>query len=306
MDYAAFLPARWRDRVDREPMSTVWRWRGHDVRVLRRPNRQAPARVLMVHGAGGHATALWPIASLLPDDHVDLAAMDLPLYGDTRSPDPGAVRYGHWVDLLCDFVADQDDGRPLMLLGASIGGLLAHEIAARTDRVAAVVATCLLDPQDWRARAAMTRLGPLGVLGGLAPRLLPTAIAHHRIPISWVARLSRMSRNPRLSRICTMDPRGGGVRVPLGFLTSYLAYRHTPPEQMLTPVTLAHPAKDAWTPLEISTRWLRRVAAPAEVAVLRECGHFPVEDPGLGDLVDAVTRVLERVVGTTSNGPARP
>lgn len=257
-DYAAYLPTHCRDGVEVDPSSTFWRWRGHEVRVLRRTARDAPVRMLLVHGGGGHAAALWPIASLVPGHLADLAAVDMPLYGETRSADPGSVRYDDWVEMLCDFVAEHDDGRPLVLLGASMGGLLAHEVAARTGRAAAVVATCLLDPRDWRARTVLTRFGPLGLLGGVASRLLPKALAHRRIPMTWVAALSKMSRNPDLSQVCTVDPRGGGVHVPLGFLTSFMGYRHTPPERMNTPVTLAHPAKDAWTPMEISTRWLRR------------------------------------------------
>ncbi len=252
-------------------------------------------RVLLVHGAGGHAAALWPVASLLPAEQVDLAAVDLPLYGRTTSADPAAVRYADWVALLQGLVAAEDDGRPLVLLGASIGGMLAHEVAATTGRVAAVVATCLLDPRDPRARAVMTRFGPLGVLGGPLARLLPHGLARRDIALSRVAALSRMSRDPGLSRLCATDPRGGGAQVPLGFLASYLTYPHTPPERMRTPVVLTHPAQDAWTPLEVSARWLRRVAAPAELVVLRGCGHFPVEEPGLQDLVGAVLRVADGV-----------
>lgn len=294
-DYAAFLPASWQERVELKPASTWWSWHGHDVHVLRRPNPDAPVRVLLIHGAGGHSAALWPIASLLPGHDVELAAVDLPLYGETTSPDPSAVRYQDWVSLLCDVVASEDDGRPLVLLGASIGGMLAYEVAARTGRAAAVVATSLLDPRDVRARSVITRFGPLGVLGGPLARLLPERLAGSHVPMSWVAALPKMSRNPGLSRLCTSDPRGGGAAVPLGFLTSYLTYRHSPPEGMATPVTLAHPAKDAWTPVEISTRWLRRIAAPAELVMLRECGHFPIEDPGLQDLVGAVSRVIRQV-----------
>jgi alpha-beta hydrolase superfamily lysophospholipase len=294
-EYAAFLPSTRQAQAELEPTSSWWRWRGHEVHILRRAEGRAPVRVLLIHGAGGHGAALWPVASLLPADRVDLAAVDLPLYGRTGSPDPAAVRYEDWVALLRDLVVAEDDGRPLVLLGASIGGMLAYEVAATTDRVAAVVATCLLDPRDPRARAVMTRFGPLGVLGGPLARLLPGALAGVRVGMSQVAALSRMSRDPGLSRLCATDPRGGGARVPLGFLASFLAYRHTPPEQMTrTPVTLAHPARDAWTPVEVSTRWLRRVAAPADLVVLRECGHFPVEEPGLSDLVSAVLRVADR------------
>lgn len=265
------------------------------MHVLRRVNPQAPVRVLLVHGAGGHSAALWPIASLLPDDRFELAAVDLPLYGATTSPDPAAVRYQDWVELLCEFVLSEDDDRPLVLLGASIGGMLAYEVAARTNRPSAVVATCLLDPRDPRARAVITRFGVLGVLGGPLARLLPDKLAKRRIPMSWAAALSKMSRDPGLSRLCAADPRGGGAKVPLGFLASFLTYRHTPPEKMRIPVTLAHPAQDAWTPVEISTRWLGHIAAPAELVMLRECGHFPIEDPGLADLVGAVKRVSQRV-----------
>lgn len=265
--------------------------------MLRRLNPNAPVRVLVVHGAGGHSGALWPIASLLPEGQVELAALDMPLYGRTISPDPAAVRYQNWVALLCEFIASEDDGRPLLLLGASIGGMLAYEVAAQSGRPAAVVATCLLDPRDPHVRAVMTRFGPLGILGGSLARFLPDRFARRPVPMSWVAALSKMSRDPGLARLCTADLRGGGAKVPLGFLASFMTYRHLPPEEMQIPVTLAHPAKDDWTPVELSMRWLSRVAAPAELVMLRECGHFPIEDPGLADLVNAVERLSQQVQG---------
>lgn len=296
-DYADFLPPSWRSEVDQDPASTWWNWNGHKVHVLRRVNPKASVRVLVVHGAGGHSAALWPVASLLPNDQFELTAVDLPLYGRTISPDPAAVRYQDWVALLCDFVLSEDDGRPLLLLGASIGGMLAYEVAARTRCPAAVVATCLLDPRDHRARAVITRFGRLGILCGPLARLLPEKFAGRMIPMSWVAALSKMSRNPGLAKLCAADLRGGGIRVPLGFLTSYMTYRHTLPEEMLTPVMLAHPAADAWTPVDLSTRWLSRITAPAELVMLRQCGHFPIEDPGLSDLVKAVERVSRQAKG---------
>lgn len=292
-DYAAFLPASWHDSVDLEPTSAWWTWQGYHVRVLRRMNPNAPVRVLLIHGAGGHSAALWPIASLLPKDQVELVAVDMPLYGHTKSPDPHAVRYQDWVRMLCEFILSEDDGRPLVLLGASIGGMLAYEVAARTGRPAAVVATSLLDPRDPRARAVITRFGPAGILGGPLAGFIPDTFKERLIPMSWVAALSKMSRDPELSRLCAADPRGGGAKVPIGFLTSFMTYRHVPPEEMQVPVTLAHPAKDAWTPVEISTRWLSRVAAPAKLVMLRECGHFPIETPGLSDLVKAVEQVAQ-------------
>ena len=42
---------------------------------------------------------------------------------------------------------------------------------------------------------------------------------------------------------------------------------------------------------------LSRAAGPAELVVLRECGHFPIEDPGITDLVDVVAG-LARCLGS--------
>ncbi len=234
------------------------------------------------------------MAALLAERGLDIAAVDLPLYGRTTSPDAGAVRYDDWVRLLVDLVDAEHDGRPLILLGASIGGMLAYEVAARSSRVAAIAATCLVDPRDWRARAHMTRFGPLGILAGPLSAMSRGWAAAAMVPVSWVAKLSKMSRNPGLSELCAADPSGGGARVPIGFLASYMRYRHASPESMRTPVVLLHPSLDAWTPVELSMHVLRRLAAPGKVVMLRNCGHFPVEEPGITDLVTAVVELAAR------------
>ncbi|OYN90495.1 alpha/beta hydrolase [Parenemella sanctibonifatiensis] len=293
--YAAFLPPDRRPAAELAPEETWWSWRGHDIHIARARSSDAPARVLVIHGAGGHSEALWPIAALLADQGLDIAAVDLPLYGRTSSPDPAGVRYDDWVRLLVDLVEAEREARPLILLGASIGGMLAYEVAARSPHVAAVAATCLLDPRDWRARAHMTRFGPLGILGGPLSALARGRLARTMIPMSWVANLSKMSRNPGLSRLCATDRLGGGAKVPLGFLASYLRHRHAPPESMATPVALLHPSEDAWTPVELSMRTLRRLASPSSVVMLRQCGHFPIEEPGLTDLLTAVVDLAESV-----------
>lgn len=299
--YAALLPESRRRAAAMEPESTWWRWRDHEVHVARARRPEAPARVILVHGAGAHSAALWPLAALLAERGIDVAALDLPLYGRTRSPDPAAVRYQDWVELLVELIASEQDDRPLVLLGASIGGLLACEVATRSGRVDAVAATCVLDPSDWRVQLRLTRYGPLGVLAKPLVRLVRGWLADVMIPMRWVANLKRMSRDRRLSRLCALDSRGGGARVPLGFLASYLRHRHLPPQRMRVPLTLVHPSRDGWTPVELSMRFLRRMTAPANVVMLRECGHFPIEEPGLTDLLD----VLRQLAGDLGAGRGR-
>ena len=112
--------------------------------------------MLVIHGAGGHSGALWPMAALIAQSGFDVAAVDLPLYGRTTSPEAGKVRYADWVRLLVDLVEAEHDDRPLILFGGSMGGMLAYEVAAHSFRVAAVVATSLLDPRDLRVRSRLT------------------------------------------------------------------------------------------------------------------------------------------------------
>ena len=118
-----------------------------------------------------------------------------------------------------------------------------------------------------------------------------------------------MSRNAGLSKLCASDPRGGGAHVPLGFLASYMTYQHVQPEQMRTPVILAHPDKDAWTHLEVSIRWFQRIAGPTELVRLRGCGHFPIEEPGLSSLLGRLTGLapdIETAIERATGSPPNP
>ncbi|WNG88761.1 alpha/beta hydrolase [Mycobacterium sp. ITM-2016-00317] len=294
--YAAFVPGAYAS-VLTPPASTWWQWRGRTVHIARARAASADVRGMVVHGGGGYSGALWPAAAVAAGDGIEMFAPDLPLYGDTVEPDPAGVRYGDWVDLLCDLVTAERaaDPRPLILFGASMGGMLAYEVAARTGQVAAVVATCLLDLADPAARSAATRFA---WLGRPAPALLRAAepvLGRVRLPIRWLADMAAMSTDPQLSRLCASDPRGGGARVPLGFLSSWMNYHHTAPESFgAAPVTLVAPAADTWTPPVLSIRFLQRISGPIELVTLENCGHFPIEEPGLTQLRDAFTRVVER------------
>lgn len=295
--YAAFLTPQRRATVS-SPTSDWWQWRSHRVHLLRHRDPTAQVRLLVVHGAGAHGAALWPLASALAhapslDTALDVTAVDLPLYGHTHTPARHRVRYQDWIDLLVDLLAAEDDGRPLILLGGSIGGLLAVEVAARsvnsrTGRVHAVAATCLLNPRERGARDRMTRFGRVTrVMLPFLP-LVKGPLSRLPIKIAAVAPLARMGRDPELGRVCATDPRGGGATVPLGFMTSYLSYAHVAAFSTRMPVTLLHPQLDDWTPVTLSLDSLTALPGPTASNTLANCGHFPMEEPGVQQLIDAL------------------
>ncbi|BBZ35117.1 alpha/beta hydrolase [Mycolicibacterium confluentis] len=295
--YAAFLPAA-RRAPTAAPHSTWMPWRGRRVHIARGGDPTAPVRGILVHGGGGYSAALWPLAGLVAAEGVEVLAPDLPLYGYTEEPRPGAVRYSDWVHLMCDIIEAERrrDPRPIILFGASMGGMLAYEAAARTGGVAAVLATSLLDTEDPAVREAVARF-PGGRFSDVALRAISPVVGSVRVPIRWLADMSAMSGDPGLATLCASDPRGGGARVPLGFLSSWLNFGHTPPERYRgAPVTLVAPAADAWTPPEVSLRFLQRISVTTATVMLENCGHYPIEEPGLTQLAEAGRETVRAVL----------
>ncbi|MBD0863391.1 alpha/beta fold hydrolase [Gordonia sp. zg691] len=308
--YSRFLPEPWRSvaaGVDGE--STWWRWPAStgrpsgstDVHVLRATRPSAPLRVLLLHGGGGHSGLVWPLGAILANEGYEVLAPDLPLYGRTRVAEPGRVRYQDWVDLVADLITAEtaDDPRPLVVFGASLGGMLAYEVAAGSDRVAAVVATCLLDlAGDPAARRSAARTPALarGIpVMSAAARI--GVLARLRFPIRWVAPMSRMSLDPVLAKACIDDELGAGSVIPLGFLTDLMTHEVPAPEEYAGPrVVLVHPAADTWTPPGVSVRFARRIAAPTDIQLLTGCGHFPMEQPGIDELAGHLRGLADDIV----------
>ncbi len=85
--------------------------------------------------------------------------------------------------------------------------------------------------------------------------------------------------------------------MPLRFLHSLLAIRPAiePEDFDLCPVLLAQPAADHWTTIEASRPLFDRIKGPKELVMLENCGHFPIEEPGVSRLEDAVVAFLERL-----------
>jgi len=294
--YSAFfaLPAQ-----AAAPQSEVFDWTDGRLRLDRHGPAEAGLTVLLVHGAGGYGRMFAPLAAELAAAGYEVLAPDLPGYG--LSPAPWQqVDYGVWKQALLALIdaEHQRRPRPFVLFGASIGGYLAYLVAAESPWVRGLAATTLADPRDPAVQAALVRQRWMrALLPGLRP--LSRLTRGLRVPVRWFTHMQRMSRNPALTALVCADPLGGGNRVPVGLLASLFdTSPAVEPEQFQRcPVLMAHPACDDWTPVAISDRFYQRLAAPKQRVLLEECGHFPVEQPGLDQLRDALLPFLARTDG---------
>ncbi|MFV0524026.1 MAG: alpha/beta hydrolase [Acidimicrobiales bacterium] len=256
---------------------------GTTFHVYRHPAPAEPtATVVVLHGAGGHGRMLAPLGVLAQRFGGEALAPDLPGYGHTVVPDRRGVRYRDWVDGVADLaVTAARPGRPLLLVGVSMGGRLALDVAHRLGpgAVRAVVATCLLDPRRPDAAGVVAR-HPLLVSAGLPVLRATRRVTDRRlVPIRWLTPMADIANDPELARTCATDPLGGGSSVPLGFLRSWLEHDpgYTPAGFRACPVVLAHPGDDRWTPPEVSRSYLAEMTVPTGTRILEGCGHFPVE-----------------------------
>ena len=114
-----------------------------------------------------------------------------------------------------------------------------------------------------------------------------------------------LTNDPALTRLLCHDALGGGNRTPLRFLHSLLAVRPAiePEAFEVCPVLLAHPAADRWTTVEASRPFFDRIRAPKQLVMLENCGHLPVEEPGLSRLEEAAVDFLTAVAKGAPRAP---
>ncbi|GGY73164.1 alpha/beta hydrolase [Marinobacter zhanjiangensis] len=294
--YLPFLPAWLRLSDDNLPAEDWWPWRGADIHLDRYPVERAPLSVIILHGAGGYGRLLVPYARMLQGQGYEVIAPDLPGYGLSRTPRE-LISHDRWVDCVVDLVQAERarSNRPVVLFGCSLGGYLAYSAAAKSGAVTGVIATTLADP---RLPIVQRQFARFSWLGSLAPHTLPlmdTLCGSLRVPIRCVSRMSAIANDPKLVEVFLSDPYGGGNLVPVHFMRSL--FEATPdiePDQFhLCPVLLAHPAADRWTTVEASLPLFDRIKGEKRLVMLESCGHFPVEEPGVSQLLEAVCEFLE-------------
>ncbi|MCE3033471.1 alpha/beta hydrolase [Streptomyces sp. CMSTAAHL-2] len=296
-DLQRFLPERLRLTDETAPEEEFWDWRGHRVHLDRYPNPGARAKVVLHHGVGTNGRQMSlilgaPLARL----GFETVALDNLGYGLTQVRAGTTPSYDDWVDLVVDFLAHERarDDRPIVLYGLSAGGMLTYHVAAKAPRgtLAGIVGMTFLDQrlQQVRDETAHDRIAArLGVpLMGLLAR---TPAAKLKCPMSLASKMSALANDPGAMKVFLKDRTSAANWVSVRFLDRYMNYAPAvePEDFDACPVLLTQPAEDRWTPHHLSVPVLSRITkVPVGTVMLDNAGHYPLEEPGLRQMRDAI------------------
>lgn len=246
-----------------------------------------PTAVLLLHGVGG-GRAIWAdaasgTASAIADAGFRALAMDFPGYGDSQ----GEPTLGAMAQAVLDLAAHARAER-VVLLGHSMGGMVAQEVAHRSPHLAqGLVLACTSAAfgkpgGDWQAEFLKQRLAPLDAglgMAGMADQLVPGLVSPTAPPAAREAARRVMTAVPEatyrvaLKSIAGFDRRESlaALRVP----TLMLAAEH-----------------DRTAPPDVMQRMAAKVSS-AEYICLPDAGHIAnVEAPAAFN--SAVVSFLQR------------
>ncbi|MCU0968954.1 MAG: alpha/beta hydrolase [Rubrivivax sp.] len=247
--------------------------------------------MLLLHGIGG-VRALWGASgsgtlSALGAAGWRAAAPDLPGYGGSAVL--GTPTLGAMVDAV-RAVARRLGADRTVLVGHSMGGMVAQELAARhPDEVQGLVLVCTSSAfgrtdGDWQARFVAERLAPLDAgigMAGLARQIVPELLAPQAAPEARQAALDAMSSIPEPTyRAALTAIAGFDRREALGCIG--------------VPTLLVAGEFDRTAPPDVMSRMAARVAG-AEFVQLAGAGHLaPLERPAAfhDALLDFLSRRL--------------
>lgn len=299
-----FLPERLRLTEKDVPEEDFWDWRGHTIHLDRYRNPDAKARVVLHHGVGTNGRQMSlilgaPLARL----GFETVAVDNLGYGVTTVARGTNPTYADWVQMVVDFLAAENarDPKPTVLYGLSAGGMLTYHVAAAApkDTLRGIVGMTFLDQRDQQVRdetshdkfTARVGVPAMGLVAG-------TPIGKFRFSMRLASKMSALANNPDAMKVFYRDKTSAGNSASLAFLDSYMNYAPAiePRDFDRCPVLLTQPAEDRWTPRHLSTPVLGEISkAEVRETSLDNAGHYPLEDPGLQQLVDHVSAFTTEV-----------
>ncbi|MDQ4503986.1 alpha/beta fold hydrolase [Sinomonas sp. ASV322] len=300
-----FLPERLRLTAPAHlPAEEFWDWNCHRIHLDRYLNPDAPAKAILHHGVGTNGRQMTLIlGKVLADRGWEVTSLDNLGYGMTQVAQGTTPGYSDWVQMVTDYLAQEKarDDRPIVLYGLSAGGMLTYHVAAHAPKgtLAGIVGMTFLDQRvpkvahDTAHDPLTAALGPalMGVLSKTPLRSL-------RYPMTVASKMSALANNDGAMKVFLRDRSSAGNAMWVKFLAEYMSYVPDvePADFDACPVLLTQPAEDRWSPYELSVPVLSKITkVPVQTVMLDGAGHYPLEEPGLAQMQDAIDAFIREV-----------
>ncbi|MDR1008624.1 MAG: alpha/beta hydrolase [Rickettsiales bacterium] len=297
-----FLPEEYHFTQDYHPTEEWWEWRGNNVHLDCFRNPRAVAKVILLHGVGTNGRQMSMIlGGPLAKSGFETVAIDMPTYGLTQVKPGTLITYDDWVACGSDYI-DRElarDGRPVILYGLSAGGMETYHVACRNKKVKGIVGMTFLDQSDQRVRDATSRNIFMSRIAVPMTKLMcAIGLGGMKMRMSVASKMSALCNNPAAMKVFLRDKTSAGNSATMAFLRSYCyPSPSTRPEDFnICPILLTQPEDDRWSPLALSEPFLDRIKnVPVDIVVLRNGGHYPIEQPALDQMHDAIVSFIKRV-----------
>lgn len=295
------LPEKFHFNENYKPEEEWWNWKGHRVHLDTFRNKNADAKIILLHGVGTNGRQLSLIAGgpLAKLDY-ETIAIDMPTYGMTQVKKGTVVTYDDWVDLASDYIDEesQKDNRPIFLYGLSAGGMETYHVAAKNKKVKGIIGMTFLDQRKQMVRdetAHDTFMSRVGIPAAGVMRKI--GLGGIKIPMKVASKMYTLVNNDDVLQVMLHDKTSAGNLATMTFLDSYGNYQPAmEPEEFDTcPVLLTQPSLDRWTPKFLSIPVLSGLKkVDHEIVDLENGGHYPVEQPALDQLVEAIDQFVKK------------
>ncbi len=172
--------------------------------------------------------------------------------------------------------------------------MLAYNVACRQQEISGLIVSNLLDNREEEVRIYSAKNKFQAKYGIKLLNLLPSFLKKFKIPIKMVTNMEALVNDKEILKVLLKDKYGAGSSVDVGFLLSMMnsSPLKEPENFEKPPVLMVHPGNDQWTPLQISEIFFNKISSKKRKVILEKAGHFPVEEPGLTQMEEAIFRFI--------------
>lgn len=300
-DIEAHLPEKFHFTKDYAPTEEWWNWNGHNVHLDTFRNPDAEVKIILLHGVGTNGRQLSLITGgPLAKKGYETIAIDMPTYGMTQVKKGVVVTFDDWVNLASDYIDEEakKDDRPIFLYGLSAGGMETYHVAAKNHKVKGIIGMTFLDQRKQMVRDVTAHdifMSRVGIPAAGFMRKI--GLGGFKLPMKIASKMYTLTNNDDVLNIMLKDKTSAGNSATMTFLDSYGNYQPAmePKDFDTCPVLLTQPELDRWTPKYLSIQILEDLRkVPYEVVDLKNGGHYPVEQPALDQMVEAIDAFVKK------------